>query len=66
MILFVCLEIMKHIGQGASDPWGLDKALVYAFFAGAGFLIAIVIIGVVGLLLEQALMLLARRFSWEK
>ncbi|ERK17957.1 Nitrate ABC transporter, permease protein [Pantoea sp. AS-PWVM4] len=29
-------------------------------------LIAIVIIGVVGLLLEQALMLLARRFSWEK
>jgi len=28
-------------------------------------LIAIVIIGVVGLLLEQALMLLARRFSWE-
>ena len=43
VILFVCLEIMKHIGQGASDPWGLDKALVYAFFAGAGFLIAIVI-----------------------
>lgn len=29
-------------------------------------LIAIVIIGVVGLLLEQALMLLARRFSWDK
>lgn len=29
-------------------------------------LIAIVIIGVVGLLLEQGLMLLARRFSWEK
>lgn len=29
-------------------------------------LIAIVIIGVVGLLLEQALMLLARRFSWER
>jgi len=28
-------------------------------------LVAIVIIGVVGLLLEQALMLLARRFSWE-
>lgn len=28
-------------------------------------LIAIVIIGVVGLLLEQSLMLLARRFSWE-
>ncbi|MEG3128196.1 nitrate ABC transporter permease [Pantoea cypripedii] len=29
-------------------------------------LIAIVIIGVVGLLLEQMLMLLARRFSWDK
>ncbi|MDY0926559.1 nitrate ABC transporter permease [Enterobacter sp. CFBP8995] len=29
-------------------------------------LIAIVVIGVVGLLLEQALMLLARRFSWDK
>ncbi|OQW96137.1 MAG: RnfA-Nqr electron transport subunit [Verrucomicrobia bacterium A1] len=43
VILFVCLEIMKHIGAGAADPWGLDKALVYAFFAGFGFLIAIVI-----------------------
>jgi nitrate/nitrite transport system permease protein len=29
-------------------------------------LIAIMVIGVVGLLLEQALMLLARRFSWDK
>ncbi len=29
-------------------------------------IIAIVIIGVVGLLLEQGLMLLARRFSWQK
>ncbi|TNV22219.1 nitrate ABC transporter permease [Buttiauxella sp. B2] len=29
-------------------------------------LIAIVIIGVIGLLFEQSLMLLARRFSWEK
>ncbi len=29
-------------------------------------LIAILVIGVVGLLLEQALMLLARRFSWDK
>ena len=28
-------------------------------------IIAIVIIGVVGLLLEQGLMLLARRFSWQ-
>ncbi len=43
VILFVCLEIMKHIGAGAVDPWGLDKALVYSFFAGFGFLIAIVI-----------------------
>jgi electron transport complex protein RnfA len=43
VILFVCLEIMKHVGLGAPDPWGLDKALIYAFFAGAGFLIAIVI-----------------------
>lgn len=43
VILFVCLEIMKHIGSGASDPWGLDKALIYAFFAGVGFLVAIVI-----------------------
>jgi len=32
----------------------------------ANILIAILIIGVVGLLLEQALMLLVRRFSWEK
>ncbi len=29
-------------------------------------IIAIVIIGVVGLLLEQGLMLLARRFSWQE
>lgn len=43
VILFVCLEIMKHVGAGATDPWGLDKALVYSFFAGIGFLIAIVI-----------------------
>lgn len=43
VILFVCLEIMKHIGTGAADPWGLDKALIYAFFAGVGFLVAIVI-----------------------
>jgi len=32
----------------------------------ANILIAILIIGVVGLLLEQGLMLLVRRFSWEK
>ena len=44
VILFVCLEIMKHV-SGATGPdfWGLDKALIYAFFAGFGFLIAIVI-----------------------
>ncbi len=44
VILFVCLEIMKHV-SGATGPnfWGLDTALVYAFFAGFGFLIAIVI-----------------------
>lgn len=29
-------------------------------------LIAIVIIGVIGLLLEQGLMLIARRFSWQE
>jgi electron transport complex protein RnfA len=44
VILFVCLEIMKHV-SGASGPmyWGLDKALVYAIFAGMGFLIAIIV-----------------------
>lgn len=44
VILFVCLEIMKHLcGATGPDVWGLDKALIYAFFAGFGFLIAIVI-----------------------
>jgi Na+-translocating ferredoxin:NAD+ oxidoreductase subunit A len=33
VILFVCLD----------DPWDLGKALTYSFFAGLGFLIAIVI-----------------------
>ena len=44
VILFVCLEIMKHV-SGATGPlyWGPDEALVYAVFAGVGFLIAIVI-----------------------
>ncbi len=44
VILFVCLEIMKHV-SGATGPdfWGLDKALVYAVAAGLGFLLAIVI-----------------------
>lgn len=46
VILFTCLEIMKHVpvsGAPVSDPWGLDKALIFAFFAGFGFLIAIVL-----------------------
>jgi electron transport complex protein RnfA len=46
VILFVCLEIMKHVQSPlnpVSVPWGLDKALIYAFFAGIGFLVAIVI-----------------------
>ncbi len=43
-ILFACLEIMKHV-SGVTGPaaWGLDKALVLAFFGGVGFTIAIVI-----------------------
>lgn len=43
-ILFACLEIMKHV-SGVPDAavWGLDKALVLAFFGGIGFTIAIVI-----------------------
>jgi len=45
VILFVCLEVMKHVkGIGVGPAvWGLDKTLVYAFFAGASFLLAIVI-----------------------
>jgi electron transport complex protein RnfA len=44
LILFVCLEIMKHIaGATGPDAWGLDKALIYAVFAGLGFMLAIVI-----------------------
>ena len=44
VILFVCLEVSKHV-SGATGPafWGLDKTLVYSFFAGFGFLIAIVL-----------------------
>lgn len=44
-ILFACLEIMKHVA-GEKNPgliWGLDKSLVFAFFGGVGFMIAIVI-----------------------
>ncbi len=46
VILFVCLEIMKHVGPvpgSVPDPWGLDKALIYAVCAGLGFALAIVI-----------------------
>jgi electron transport complex protein RnfA len=43
VILFVCLEIMKHVGVTAAVPWDLGTALTYSFFAGFGFLIAIVI-----------------------
>jgi electron transport complex protein RnfA len=42
-ILFACLMIMRHIGPDAGEPWGLDRALVLAIFAGLGFTIAIVI-----------------------
>jgi electron transport complex protein RnfA len=40
VILFVCLELAKKI---AGQSWGVHKALVYSFFAGAGFLLAIMI-----------------------
>jgi len=40
VILFVCLELAKKI---TGESWGVDKALVYSFFAGVGFLLAIVI-----------------------
>ena len=45
VILFVCLEVAKHIGPDVSRDllWGLDKTLVYAITAGIGFTIAIVI-----------------------
>jgi electron transport complex protein RnfA len=44
VILFVCLEIMKHV-SGATGPlfWDLGQALTYSVFAGVGFLLAIVI-----------------------
>jgi electron transport complex protein RnfA len=40
VILFVCLELAKKI---TGESWGVDRALVYSFFAGVGFLLAIVI-----------------------
>jgi len=46
VILFVCLEIMKHVGPipgSVPDPWRLDKALIYAVCAGLGFMLAIVV-----------------------
>lgn len=44
IILFVCLEIMKHVAhEPGPDVWGLDKALVYAISAGLGFMLAIVL-----------------------
>ena len=46
VILFTCLEIMKHVpmsGAPVPEPWGLDRAIIFAFFAGLGFLIAIVL-----------------------
>lgn len=44
VILFVCLEIMKHLsGATGSDFWSLDKALIYSVAAGLGFLLAIVL-----------------------
>jgi Na+-translocating ferredoxin:NAD+ oxidoreductase subunit A len=46
VILFVCLEIMKHVGPvpgAVPEPWGLDRALIYAVCSGLGFMLAIVI-----------------------
>jgi len=44
-ILFACLTIMAHV-SGVDNPaemWGIGEAIVYAFFGGIGFTIAIVI-----------------------
>ncbi|HOD81038.1 MAG: Na(+)-translocating NADH-quinone reductase subunit E [Planctomycetes bacterium ADurb.Bin126] len=45
LILFVCLEVAKHIGpEVARDAlWRLDHTMIYAITAGLGFTIAIVI-----------------------
>ncbi|NJN64316.1 MAG: RnfA-Nqr electron transport subunit [Acidobacteria bacterium] len=53
-ILFACLMILKHIGADAVDPWGLDKALVLATFAGLGFTLAIVLMASIREELELA------------
>jgi len=44
-ILFACLTIMSNVAgvDNPADAWGLDKALILAFFGGIGFTIAIVI-----------------------
>ena len=44
-ILFACLIIMSNVAgvENPADVWGLGKALTLAFFGGAGFTIAIVI-----------------------
>ena len=44
-ILFACLTIMSNVVglDNPEDAWGLGKSLVLAFFGGAGFTIAIVI-----------------------
>ncbi len=44
-ILFACLTIMSHVAgaETPADRWDLGKSLVFAFFGGVGFTIAIVI-----------------------
>lgn len=44
-ILFACLTIMSHVSgvENPADIWGLSESIVLAFFGGAGFTIAIVI-----------------------
>ncbi|BBO88054.1 electron transport complex protein RnfA [Desulfosarcina ovata] len=44
-ILFACLTIMSHVvgAENPADRWDLGRALTLAFFGGAGFTIAIVI-----------------------
>jgi electron transport complex protein RnfA len=44
-ILFACLTIMSNIAgvENPSDAWDLGRSLVFAFFGGVGFTIAIVI-----------------------
>jgi len=45
VILFVCLEVSKHCIAGSPDFWNLDRTLIYSFFAGVGFMLAIVLMG---------------------